>query len=182
MDTTTIPELDPANPEFDANAQLCAGDRALCVVADQLQADTNNTSLAAYVQDSWQVLPNLTFNLGLRWEQQTGYVAKALQGTLTPEGETVPDAAYKLNNLLAPRLGFIYDPTKEGKAKVFGHWGRFYESVPMDLNVRAFGGEITNFSLLNPGRLAPGDTGYDPNCDVDYDNQSAGSDISKVIL
>ena len=182
MDPTTIPELDPANPNFDPNAQLCAGDRALCVVADKLQADTNNTSLAAYVQDSWQVLPNLTFNLGLRWEQQTGYVAKALQGTLTPEGETVPDAAYKLNNLVAPRVGFIYDPTKEGKAKVFGHWGRFYESVPMDLNVRAFGGEITNFTIVNASRLSAGDPGYDPNCDVDFTNRPVGTDLGSIIL
>jgi hypothetical protein len=40
----------------------------------------------------------------------------------------------------------IWDPTQEGRAKLFGHWGRFYENVPMDINVRAFGGEITDFS------------------------------------
>ena len=38
--------------------------------------------------------------------------------------------------MFAPRIGFIYDPTKEGKSKVFGHYGQFYENVPMDLNVR----------------------------------------------
>ncbi|MCX5742054.1 MAG: hypothetical protein NT062_06120, partial [Proteobacteria bacterium] len=68
----------------------------------------------------------------------------------------------------APRLGFIFDPTSEGKAKIFGHWGRFYENVPMDLNVRAFGGETFNDSRVNLGRIAMGDPGYDPNCKVDH--------------
>ena len=40
----------------------------------------------------------------------------------------------------------MWDPTAEGRAKLMAHWGRFYESVPMDINVRAFGGEITDFS------------------------------------
>jgi outer membrane receptor protein involved in Fe transport len=117
---------------------------ARCAVIDQLDAETNNRSLAAYVQDSWQIRPNLTLNAGIRWEQQTGYVAKFLQGSTAPDtGEVIPDVGYKLNNLLAPRVGFIFDPTQEGKSKIFGHWGRFYENIPMDMNVRAFGGETT---------------------------------------
>ncbi len=109
---------------------------------DQLSADTNDRSIAAYVQDSWQVRPNLTINAGLRWEQQVGYVAKFLQGTIAPDtDEKIPDVAFQLDNLIAPRLGFIFDPTQEGKSKIFGHWGRFYENIPMDMNVRSFGGE-----------------------------------------
>jgi outer membrane receptor protein involved in Fe transport len=160
--------------------QLCAGDRAVCEPTPFLQANTDNTSLAAFLQDSWQIRPNLTLNAGLRWEQQTGYVAEALRGgKLTPEGETIPDEAYELTNLIAPRLGFIFDPTSEGKSKLFGHWGRFYENVPMDLNVRAFGGEITNFTNLNPRRLTSEQEGYDPNCNVDY---GASSGLAETIL
>jgi outer membrane receptor protein involved in Fe transport len=122
---------------------------ARCSVVDQLNADTNDRSIAAYVQDSWQVRPNLTINAGLRWEQQVGYVAGFLQGTVAPDtGEKIPDVAFRLNDLIAPRIGFIFDPTQEGKSKIFGHWGRFYENVPMDLNVRSFGGEITQQVLV----------------------------------
>ena len=174
---------DPDNVELMPGQQLCAGDRAICEPTSFLQADTDNTSLAAFIQDSWQIRPNFTLNAGLRWEQQTGYVAEALRGgKLTPEGETIPDEAYKLSNLLAPRLGFIYDPTSEGKSKLFGHWGRFYENVPMDLNVRAFGGEITNFTNLNPRRLTADQEGYDPNCNVDFSSASGSDDLSKTIL
>jgi hypothetical protein len=163
-----------ADPNFPANVMLasgqvlCANNRAICGPTDTLHADTNDTGVGAYIQDSWQVVPNFTINAGLRWEDQTGYVAKALQGQLTPDGEVIPETAYQLKNLLAPRLGFIYDPTQEGKSKIFGHYGRFYENVPMDLNVRSFGGEITNFSVLNAHRRAPGDPMYNPNCHVDH--------------
>jgi hypothetical protein len=122
---------------------------AKCTLIDQLDADTNDRSIAAYVQDSWQIRPNFTINAGLRWEQQTGYVAKFLQGTVAPDtGETIPEIGFQLNNLIAPRVGFIFDPTQEGKSKIFGHWGRFYENVPMDLNVRALGGETIQESLV----------------------------------
>jgi outer membrane receptor protein involved in Fe transport len=176
--------MNPDNVELDETRreQLCAGNRAICAPTPFLAANTDNTSFAAFLQDSWQIRPNLTLNAGLRWEQQTGYVAEALRGgVLTPEGETIPDEAYELKNLVAPRLGFIFDPTSEGKSKLFGHWGRFYENVPMDLNVRAFGGEITNFSNINARRLTPDQEGYDPNCDVNFGTGS-DPDLSKTIL
>ncbi|MBS1118062.1 MAG: TonB-dependent receptor plug [Deltaproteobacteria bacterium] len=156
--------MDPGSVTLEANQLLCANDRAVCGTADRLQADTNNRGIAGYLQDSWQIRPNFTVNAGLRLEQQVGYAAKALQGSLTPTNEIVPKEAYNLNDLVAPRLGFIYDPTQDGKSKIFGHWGRFYENVPMDLNVRAFGGEITNFTVLNARRLSNTDPAFDPNC------------------
>jgi outer membrane receptor protein involved in Fe transport len=176
------PDVDPDMVDLGPGEQLCAGNRAICAPTPFLQANTDNTSLAAFIQDSWQVRPNLTLNAGLRWEQQTGYVAEALRGgVLTPEGETIPDEAYELTNLIAPRVGFIFDPSSEGKSKLFGHWGRFYENVPMDLNVRAFGGEISNFTNLNPRRLTPDQEGYDPNCDVNF-GTTADPDLSRTIL
>ncbi len=60
------------------------------------------------------------------------------------------------------------DPTKEGKSKIFGHWGRFYENVPMDLNVRGFGGEIINFTTLNARQRLSSNPMFDPNCVGDY--------------
>src|SRR5262249_49448675 len=50
--------------------------------------------------------------------------------------------AMTLQNMWAPRLGAIYDWTQEGRSKVYVHWGRFYESIPMDINDRSFGGEV----------------------------------------
>jgi hypothetical protein len=162
------PDEDPDTVDLAEGEELCASDRAICAPTKAHIADTTNRSLGAFVQDSWQIRPNLTLNLGLRWEQQVGYIAADLQGDVSPEGEIVPERAFDLNDMIAPRVGFIYDPTREGKSKLFGHYGRFYENVPMDINVRAFGGEIINLNQYNFNRRTPSTSGYDPACDVDH--------------
>lgn len=126
---------------------------------DGLTAETQTRNLGAYLQDSWSILPNLTLNAGLRWEQQTLYTGKHLQGQISPlTGEPIPKVAFDLKNMFAPRLGVIYDWTKEGRSKVFAHWGRFYESIPMDINFRSFGGEVYYISYADgPGAGGPCD-------------------------
>jgi outer membrane receptor protein involved in Fe transport len=93
--------------------------------------ETTNTSL--YLQDSWKVTPHVTLNLGLRWEQQE-------------IGDRFGADAIVLDDMYAPRLGFIWDVARNGRSKLFANAGRFYESIPMDINIRAFGGELQAFS------------------------------------
>jgi len=106
---------------------------------DSIRAKTHAYNNALFIQDSYQPLMNLTVNAGVRWEMQrlTDYA-----------GNTI----LSIGDAIAPRLGVVYDPTKEGRAKVFAHYGQYYESIPMDLANRAFGGE---------GVVG---TDYDPTC------------------
>jgi len=170
--------MDPSSVDLGPNEALCANDHAVCQAAESKTADTLNRTIAAYVQDSWQIRPNFTLNLGVRYEQQVGFVADEIQGTVSPEGEVVPEKAYTLNNW-APRIGFIFDPTSEGKSKIFGHWGQFYENVPMDINVRAFGGEMISLQNVNRNRRTPAQGGYDPNCDVDHTAGVTGAQMAE---
>ncbi len=99
---------------------------------------------SVFLQDNWQILPNLTLNAGFRYEQQVLKNGKNVLGTVDPAtGIEVSEDAMALTNLYAPRVGLIYDWTKEGRSKVYAHWGRFYESIPMDINNRSFGGETS---------------------------------------
>ncbi len=125
---------------------------ATCATVDgNLTSNTHTRNLGAYLQDSWAIRPNLTLNAGVRYEQQTLFTADALHGTISNvTGEPIPDVAFKLGNMIAPRVGVIYDWTNEGKSKAFAHWGRFYESIPMDINVRAYGGEIIAIDYYLP--------------------------------
>jgi hypothetical protein len=147
---------------------------ARCAVVGKLDVNTSDRSLAAYIQDSWQLTPGFTINVGLRWEQQIGYVARFLQGTTSPDtGEVIPRVGFQLDDLIAPRLGFIFDPTDQGKAKIMGHWGRFYENVPGDLNVRSFAGEtiLSSTSGINAnGEL-------DTSCPYDHGTPDLGSKV-----
>ena len=175
---------DTNDPMFAAGEAVCGGGGALCERADQLSASTNNRSIALYLSDSWQIRPNLTLNVGLRWEQQAAFVAEEIQGKQTSSvvaglTETFPESAFTLNDLWAPRIGFIYDPTSEGKAKIYGHFGRFYENLPMRLNVRLYGGEVLTQTTLNQNRRTPTTAGYDPNCNVDYGNPDVQGTIDQ---
>ncbi|MDB4958313.1 MAG: TonB-dependent receptor plug [Myxococcales bacterium] len=108
----------------------------------QISGETLNWS--AYLRDSWQIQPNLTLNAGLRYEEQYMRYASFLRNTTDPlTNEKLGTNAMTLNGNWAPRIGLLYDWTKEGRSKIYGHWGRFYESVPMDINDRSFGGEVT---------------------------------------
>ena len=41
----------------------------------------------------------------------------------------------------SPRIGLSWDPTKDGRSKIYGHYGRYYEKIPLDMAVRVFSGE-----------------------------------------
>ncbi len=115
---------------------------------------------SAYLRDSWQIRPNLTFNAGLRYEEQRLRYAEYLRDevdalTAQPLGAN----AMSLTNMWAPRLGLLYDWTKEGRSKIYGHWGRFYESIPMNINSRSFAGEVAYrqvYDAADCGAAIPG--------------------------
>jgi hypothetical protein len=92
----------------------------LTYVADGLASSARSTNLAAYLQDTWRVLPALTLNLGLRWERQRFY-------------DTHDVLQLSLDDEWAPRLGLAWDVRADGSAKVFGSLGRFYENAPLNL-------------------------------------------------
>jgi hypothetical protein len=169
----------PGSVQLQPGEQIdgCSNGLALCGALGARTVDTTNRSIGAYLQDSWQILPNLTLNFGVRYEQQVLYNAQALQGTVTATGEIVPKEAFSLNNW-APRLGVIYDPTSEGKSKLYAHWGRFYENIPNDINVRSFGAEIDDIQFVNTNGFRPGQTGYNPNCNV---NHQAGANPATAL-
>ena len=94
------------------------------------EPDSLNTSF--YAQDSWKAGAGLTVNAGIRWE-----------------GQNVRDrdnvSAFKLTDNWAPRIGFVWDVARNNRSKLYANWGRFYESIPMDINIRSFGGEVSCF-------------------------------------
>ena len=94
------------------------------------KVNVNNVGL--FFQDAWTVNNKLTLNLGIRTER-----------------EDVPSYRENLNGIkfsfadkLAPRLGFAYDVQGDGKWKVYGSWGVFYDTMKLELPRGAFGGDV----------------------------------------
>jgi hypothetical protein len=126
-------------------------DPVRCRYLSDLSASGNTFNWAAFLQDKWQILPNLTFKAGVRYEQQILRYAEQIQGTIDPvTGDELGTNAMNLKNLIAPRVGILYDWTKEGRSKVYANFGRFYESIPMDINTRSFGGETSMRAIYDP--------------------------------
>jgi outer membrane receptor protein involved in Fe transport len=102
---------------------------------------------AAFLQDQWKVKSNVQFNLGLRYEDQKMSSTRGVY--LADNAAAASDAgnlakhvgSYTMKGNWAPRLGVVWDPKDNGRSKIYGYVGRFFEAVPLDLNIRALNGE-----------------------------------------
>jgi outer membrane receptor protein involved in Fe transport len=101
---------------------------------------------ALYVQDTWTVGSRLTLNLGLRVEDEK-------VPTFRPDFlETA--IHFNMADKLAPRLGAAYDLFGDGRMKVFGSWGYYYDWTKYELPRGSFGAETWCVSYRNLDTLA----------------------------
>jgi Carboxypeptidase regulatory-like domain/TonB-dependent Receptor Plug Domain len=89
--------------------------------------------LSLYVQDQWSI-NNLTLNLGLRTERE---VIPSFRKDIKAEG-----FKFNFGDKLAPRLGLSYDVHGDGRFKVYGNWGRYFDWTKYELSRGGFGGDI----------------------------------------
>jgi hypothetical protein len=96
--------------------------------------DVHSNNWALFVQDAWTLGDRLTLNLGLRAEHE--------QVPSYSTDPAVPGTAIEFSfaDKLAPRLGFAWDPQGDGRLKVYGSWGLFYDTMKLWLPWGAFGG------------------------------------------
>jgi hypothetical protein len=135
------------------------------VPLSQLNATPSHKVLSAFLQDSWSVLPNLTVNAGLRWDEQKIYDSTGVK-------------QIDISTQYAPRVGVIWDPTNDHRTKVYGSFGYFYEQIPMDLVIREYSYEqqpvIYNF---DPTGIALNQTA----AEIAGDSTAAGQGGGKVL-
>lgn len=95
------------------------------------KAGSNIHSL--YVQDQWTIGQKLTLNLGIRTEDER-------VPSFAPD---LPETAihFTFADKLAPRLGAAYDVYGDGRFKVFGSWGLYYDWTKYELPRGSFGAE-----------------------------------------
>jgi carboxypeptidase family protein/TonB-dependent receptor-like protein len=123
--------------------------------AQASQATKNDFAL--FVQDNWQIFPRLTLDLGVRLDHDS------------LSSQTVN---------IAPRIGFVFAPTRDGRTAIRGGIGLFYDKIPFNValftqypaqtitNFAADGVTIVNgpatyvHSLATPGLHVPSSLGW----------------------
>jgi outer membrane receptor protein involved in Fe transport len=123
--------------------------------------------VAFYAQDSWTINNRLTLNLGLRFDHYgIGWPEQSLSPEQGDFFSPVTTSATDVVSLasIAPRLGFAYDLSGDGKTVLKGFYGRFYFNPSTDIgsleNPVGEAREIYRFNDLNGNRvLDPGADG-----------------------
>ena len=127
----------------------------------------------AFFQDEWRVKSNLTLTLGVRYEYsepktdtagRTFSIIPGLQSTRFPNaplGLVFPGdkgapggANFPDKDNFAPRIGFAWDPWKNGKTSIRGGFGIFYDILKGEDNLQ-FNGAPPFYSETGPGFGGP---------------------------
>src|SRR5690606_11602334 len=87
---------------------------------------------AVYIEDNWNVTPDLLLNLGVRADKFHNKLAS---------GATFARADF--GDMISPRLGFSWDMRGDGTTKLFGNAGRYYIPITNKLT-DYFGGGTTD--------------------------------------
>jgi Carboxypeptidase regulatory-like domain len=143
-----------------------------------LYANANYFNFGAFAQDDWRIIPNLTLNIGIRYDWQQaptdpqhmnsnfspGVQSHAFSNvgiigttkTLAPLGMLFPGdpgvpvgGAFTPLNHVSPRLGFAYDPFNNGRTVFHGAAGLFFGGISG--NQWEFPSNYAPFAVRNSG-------------------------------
>jgi Carboxypeptidase regulatory-like domain/TonB dependent receptor-like, beta-barrel len=137
---------------------------------------------AGYVQDDWRFLPNLTFNMGLRYEfsSRPNDANNRIQEITTVVNCATPGAGPSLTSPCGPvhvdsfihnnpttknfepRIGFSWDPFRNGKTAIRGGFGIF-DVLPLPYEFGLNTAATSPFQIIGFDPNATLGSGVDPN-------------------
>jgi outer membrane receptor protein involved in Fe transport len=153
-----------SNPTFEA---FLRGIPAFYIGTDPALSDSDRgfrqTYIGLYAQDDWRITPNLTLNLGLRWEYST--IPTEAEGRISNFHHVFTDKAPIVGplwsgvplDLWSPRFGFAWSPFRDGKTVFRGGFGIIRDQIWSNLyfDVRFYRPFFGALISESPNFLAP---------------------------
>jgi Carboxypeptidase regulatory-like domain/TonB-dependent Receptor Plug Domain len=94
---------------------------------NEVDGEFETINSAYYIEDNWTVTPSLVLNAGVRVE---AFDNKNSDG----------DSYIKIDDMIAPRVGFSWDMRGDSRTKLFGNAGRYFLPVANVINIKQAGG------------------------------------------
>src|SRR5215470_9294660 len=120
--------FDPLNPNFNFNS--LSGATQFQAAFPNVYRDIVSHTYAAYVSDEWKPFSGLTFNLGVRYDIQTGVWDE--NHTQAEYPRPLPYVAFGSRgdkNNVGPRAGFAWDVRNNGRFVVRGGYGLVFTGM-----------------------------------------------------
>ncbi|MCB9574069.1 MAG: TonB-dependent receptor [Kofleriaceae bacterium] len=134
--TSRFVELDPAG---DADC----GELGPCRFLDRTTTTYRTRHVAGWLEDTWRPQPDVTAQLGLRWESM----------------EVAHDVRFR--DQVAPRVAVAVDPGAAGDRRLFVSWARYFPLLPVGVGPTVSGVPDVYTHLATPigdrDTLTPGD-------------------------
>ena len=132
--------------------------------------DVNSYNQGFYLQDQWKVHKNVTLNVGVRFENEfLPPYKKEVNGK-----KVANPVMFDWGSKIAPRIGGAWDVMGDGKWKIAGSFGLFYDVLKYELARGSFGSDywvshvykldnpnVTALGFANPGAGGEKITQYD---------------------
>ena len=98
-------------------------------------------AISAFANDTWAV-GRLTINGGVRWDRYKGWLPEQIQlgqtvGPVAVQAKTFAQTDLYTWNVVAPRIGVVYDLTGDGKTVLKGNYGLYWHNPGVGVSSNA---------------------------------------------
>jgi Carboxypeptidase regulatory-like domain len=90
-----------------------------------------------FAQDAWTIGHGITLNIGVRDDKE--YLPASSNAGLTSN-----PIDFSWGDKFAPRVGAAWDVFKDGRMKIFGSYGKFFDIMKLNVAISSFGGQYWN--------------------------------------